>query len=259
MVEKAASGGLPPEGERMLTEQKTPIDWAIAYRAAPKFLTGIVKHFDPTITPLPPSDEQRFGAWLRTTLDKIDRVFRRLDPLTDAKTGVFSEETMQRREFQHFIREAQEHVDEMRIEFKAAVDNLTAIVVWGKTMAELLEAAEAGDASAVLHVLQLNPRLAGRDGIIRVVQRELKEQNQAFAKGLPKRLGSRPLLPKQAKIGFILSVLWEAGLKRLTYKQIRGFLKTADVENVPSHQALERYAQRLGLKKYYIEPSGPRG
>jgi hypothetical protein len=92
-----------------------------------------------------------------------------------------------------------------------------------------------------------------------VVQRELKEQNQAFAKGLPKRLGSRPLLPKQAKIGFILSVLWEAGLKRLTYKQIRGFLKTADVENVPSHQALERYAQRLGLKKYYIEPSGPRG
>jgi hypothetical protein len=166
---------------------------------------------------------------------------------------------MQRREFQHFIREAQEHVDEMRIEFKAAVDNLTAIVVWGKTMAELLEAAEAGDASAVLHVLQLNPRLAGRDGIIRVVQRELKEQNQAFAKGLPKRLGSRPLLPKQAKIGFILSVLWEAGLKRLTYKQIRGFLKTAGVENVPSHQALERYAQRLGLKKYYIEPSGPRG
>ncbi len=120
-------------------------------------------------------------------------------------------------------------------------------------MGELLEAAEAGDASAVLQVLQVNPRLIGREGISRVVQRALTEPNHAFVKDLP-QIGSRPLLPKHAKIGFILSVLWDLGLKRLTYKQIRGFLKTVGVPQLPTHDALARYAQRLGLTKYHIDP-----
>jgi hypothetical protein len=64
------------------------------------------------------------------------------------------------------------------------------------------------------------------------------------------KIRSRPLLPKHAKIGFILSMLWDLGLKRLTYKQIRGFLKTVGVPQAPTHAALERYAQRLGLKKW---------
>jgi len=140
----------------------------------------------------------------------------------------------------------------MRIELKAAVDNLTALLVWGKPMVELLEAAEAGEASAVLQVLQVNPRLAERDGISRVVQRALTEQNQVFVKDLQK-IRSRPLLPKHAKIGFILSMLWDLGLKRLTYKQTRGFLKTVGVPQVPTHAALERYGQRLGLTKYHID------
>ena len=122
----------------------------------------------------------------------------------------------------------------------------------GNAHVELLETAEAGDTSAVLQVLQVNPRLIGRDGINRVVQRALTEPNHAFVKNFP-QIGSRPLLPKHAKIGFILLVLWELGLKRLTYKQIRGFLKTVGVPQVPTHAALERYAQRLGLKKYHID------
>ena len=153
---------------------------------------------------------------------------------------------------QRLKREAQQHADEMRIELKAAVDNLTALLVWGTPMSDLLEAAEAGDASAVLQVLQVNSRLAERDGISRVVQRALKEHNQAFVKDLQK-VGFRPLLPKHAKIGIILSMLWDLGLKRLTYNQIRGFLKTVGVPQVPTHAALERYAQRLGLKKYHID------
>jgi hypothetical protein len=94
--------------------------------------------------------------------------------------------------------------------------------------------------------------LAGREGISRVVQRALTEQNHAFVKELQK-IGSRPLPPKHAKIGLILSMLWDLGLRRLTYNQIRGFLKTVGVPQVPTHAALERYAQRLGLKKYHID------
>src|SRR4029077_11287693 len=216
------------------------IDWAKAYRAAPTFLTRIVTHLDPSITPVAPTDDQLVGAWVRTTLEKLDRLFRRFEHRTDPATGLFFDETLSRSEMQRLKREAHGHADEMRIELKAAVDNLTALLVWGKPMSELLEIAEAGDASAVLQVLQVNHRLAGRDGINRVVQRELTEQNHAFVKELQK-IGSRPLLPKRAKIGLILSMLWDLGLERLTYNQTRGFLKTVGVPQVPTRAALERY------------------
>ena len=49
-------------------------------------------------------------------------------------------------------------------------------------------------------------------------------------------------------------MLWDLGLKKLTYNQIRGFLKQAGLSQVPTHDALERYGQRLGLKKNYIDP-----
>ncbi len=252
MVDHAASGGLAPAGEHMLTEQTTPIDWATAYRAAPTFLAGMVTHIDPSITPLAPSDDQLVGTWLRTTLEKVDRLIRRLEHRTDPTTGLLSDEMFPRSEMQRLKREAQQRADEMRIELKAAVDNLTALLVWEKPMWELLEAAEAGDTSAVLQVLRVNSRLAERVGINRVVQRALTEQNHAFLKELPK-VGFRPLPPKHAKIGFIMSMLWDLGLKGLRYSQIRGFLKTVGVPQVPTRAASERYGQRLGLKKNTIE------
>ncbi len=49
MEDHAASGGLAPAGERMLTDQTPAIDWAKAYRAVP----GIVTHLDPSSTPWP--------------------------------------------------------------------------------------------------------------------------------------------------------------------------------------------------------------
>jgi hypothetical protein len=253
MVDHAVSGGLAPAGEEILTEQTMPIDWAKAYRAAPTFLAGMVTQLDPSITSAPSSDDQLVGAWLRTTLEKVDRLMRRLEHRTDPTTGLLFDEMFPRSEMQRLKREAHAHADEMRIELKAAVDNLTALLVWGKPMSELLEVAEAGDDSAVLQVLQVNPRLAERVGISRVVQRALKGQNRAFVKDLP-TIMSRPLLPKRAKIGLILSMLWDLGLERLTYNQIRGFLKTVGMPQVPTRAALERYAQRLGLKKYHIDP-----
>ena len=253
MVEYAASGWLTPAGERLLLEQRTPIDWEKAYRAAPTFLAGMLRQLDPSIPSAPSSGDQLVGAWLRTTLEKVDRLIRRLEHRTDPSTGLLFDEMFPRSEMQRLKREAHGHADGMRLELKAAVDNLTALLVWGKPMSELLEIAEAGDASAVLHVLQVNHRLAGRDGISRVVQRELTEQNHAFVKELQK-IGSRPPLPKRAKIGLILSMLWDLGLERLTYNQTRGFLKTVGVPQVPTRAAIERYAQRLGLKKYDIDP-----
>jgi hypothetical protein len=252
MVDRAASGGLGSAGERVLREQTTRLDWAKAYRAVPTFLAGILMHIDPSIDPLAPADDQSLEAWLRTTLEKVDRLVRRLEPRTDAASGLVLDETLPRNAMQRLKREAQDHADDMRIEVKAAVDNLTARLVWGKSMGELLEAAEGGDASAVLQVLQVNPRLAERDGISRVVQRALSEQNHIFLNDL-RKTGSRPLLPKHAKIGLILSMLWDLGLKRLTSMQIRGFLKTAGLTQVPSRAALERYRQRLGLTKYHID------
>lgn len=253
MVEHAASGWLTPEGERLLSEQTTPIDWAKAYRAAPTFLARIMTHLDPSITPVAPSDDQILGVWLRTTLEKMDRLIRRLEHRTDPTSGLLLDETLPQSVMQRLKAEAQDHADEMRIEFKAAVDNLTALLVWKKPMGELLEAAEAGDASAVLQVLQVNRQLAEREGISRVVQRALSEPNHAFVKDL-QRVGSRPLLSKQAKIGLILKVLWDLGLKRLTYNQIRGFLKTVGISQVPTHAALERCGERLALRKYHIDP-----
>src|SRR5689334_4414021 len=116
MVERAASGGLTAVGGRMLSEQTAPIDWAKQYRAAPTFLARIVTHIDHSITPVPPSDDQLFGTWSRTTLEKVDRLIRRLEHRTDPTNGLLLEETLPQSAMQGLKREAQQHADEMRIE-----------------------------------------------------------------------------------------------------------------------------------------------
>jgi hypothetical protein len=255
-VDAAASGGLSPEGERMLAEQVPPVDWARAYQAAPEFLGEIVRHFDPTITSQPAADEKSLGLWLRQTMEKVDAVIRGLAHLADPKTGMVSEEGMRTKELKALQKNAEAHVDQMRVEFKAGVDNLLAILLWGQTMSQLLAAAESEDDKALLQVLQLNRLLVQRDHITSRIQRAVQAQDHRFLQDLQQYVERRPTLQRQAKVGFILMVLWDVGLKRLTYKQIRGFLKTAGLQSVPTHQALERYGQRLGLKKYYIEPHG---
>jgi len=47
--------------------------------------------------------------------------------------------------------------------------------------------------------------------------------------------------------------LWEAGLKRLKFEQIRDFLKLAGFHGVPSPGSLERYAERLALKNNWTD------
>ena len=81
------------------------------------------------------------------------------------------------------------------------------------------------------------------------IQQMIAGRESAVLHELARALESRPQLRKNATIGFILLALWDAGLKRLTSNQLRGFLKAVGVQDVPLHQALERYRERLGLKK----------
>jgi hypothetical protein len=66
----------------------------------------------------------------------------------------------------------------------------------------------------------------------------------------------RPPRHKNAKAGFIMVALWDAGLKYLLYSQIQKYLQVVGIHDVPSPQALGRYGLRLELKKYHIDPPG---
>jgi hypothetical protein len=121
-------------------------------------------------------------------------------------------------------------------------------------MRELLALAEAGDDAALFKVLSVNPLLAYDDGIARRIQRATATQEHDFLRQMQRAIAHRPRGHKNAKPGFIMAVLWEAGLKALPYSQIHDFLAAVGLEGVPSPLALERYGQRLGLKKYHIDP-----
>jgi hypothetical protein len=254
MVDWADSGDRSLQVERLLAEQAPTVDWAKAYQAAPEFLAVIVRQFDSTITLQAPAEEKSFALWLRHTMEKVDGVMKGLARLTDPTTGMVSEEAMRTKELKAVRESVETHVDQIRVEFKAGVDNLMALVLWGQPMSQLLAAAESGDDTALLRVLQLNRLLVHRAPITRRLQHAIQTQDPRFLQDLQQHVYRRPTLHRQAKVGFTLLMLWEVGLKRLTYKQIRGFLKTAGLPNVPSHDALARYGERLGLKKYTIEP-----
>lgn len=87
---------------------------------------------------MPHSDDRLVGAWLRTTLEKVDRLLRRLEHRTDPTSGLLLNEILLQSAMQDLTREAQQYADEIRIELKATADNLTALLVWKKPMGELL-------------------------------------------------------------------------------------------------------------------------
>ena len=126
-------------------------------------------------------------------------------------------------------------------------------MTWGTTMHKLLTLTEAGDDAALFKVLSVNPLLAYHAGIVRRIQQATAAQEQDFLRKMQRAIAHRPRRHKNAKPGFIMVVLWEAGLKALLYSQIQEFLQAVGLQGVPSALALERYAQRLGLKKNYID------
>jgi hypothetical protein len=145
------------------------------------------------------------------------------------------------------------------VELKVTTDHVLALMTWGTTMRELLTLAEAGDDAALFKVLSVNPLLAYHAGIARRIQQATATQEHDFLRKMQRAIAHRPRRHKNAKPGFIMAVLWDAGLKYLLYSQIHEFLQAVGLQGVPSPLALERYGQRLGLKKYHIDPPEDRG
>ena len=139
------------------------------------------------------------------------------------------------------------------VELKVATDHVLALMTWKTTMRELLVLTEAGDDAALCKVLSVNPFLAYHAGITRRIQQAIATQDHRFFPKVQQAITHRPRLHKNAKAGFIMFVLWEAGLKYLRYSQIHEYLQVVGLQGVPSPQALARYALRLGLKKNTVE------
>ena len=90
-------------------------------------------------------------------------------------------------------------------------------------------------------------------GIARHIQQATATQDHRFLRKIQQAIQHRPPRHKNAKAGFILAVLWEAGLKYLLYSQIHEYLQVVGLHDVPSPQALGRYGLRLELKKNTVE------
>jgi len=238
---------------------KPPVDWAVAYRAAPTALVSLLQVWEPTVSVDDvPEEDRALGAWLRELLATVERAVTRLDQLSDPQTGLVTDEAMQIPELQAMMTQTQAQVGQLRIEIKAALDQVVALMTWKQSVSDLLTAAEAGDDQALLRVLQLNSSVSGRPAILARIQRATERREQRFLQQLATLSGRRPMLKRRATVGLLLLLLWEAGLKRLTYQELCDFLREAGVINLPTPHALQRYGERLGLARYYRDPRHPK-
>jgi hypothetical protein len=237
----------------------TATDWDQAYRAAPGVLTHITASFDPTLAREAPAQAEALGPWLRDTMNRIATIVTKMEKHTDRNTGFFTEEAMQSPELKAVLATIDQRVDPLLVELKAALDNLAALMSSGHPMSDWLTKAQGGDDQALGFVLSLNPWLIYQAGITRRIQHSFTEKDQELLDRLAQLPGQQSGFPKHATVGLILIALWEAGLKKLTYNQIRGFLKGVGLQGLPTHQTLARYGQRLGLKKNVVDGESPRG
>ncbi|HKW86034.1 MAG TPA: hypothetical protein VJM82_03095 [Nitrospiraceae bacterium] len=253
-LDRLASEELTTVMEHQVTAQP-PEDWAAAYRAAPTALVSLLQLWEPSVSVKEvPTEDRALGAWLRNLLATFERAVTRLDQLADPETGVVSDEATQTPELLAMVTQTQVQVAQLRIEIKAALDQVVALMTWKQSVSDLLAAAEAGEDRALFHVLQLNASLSKRPAILARIQRATANCDRRFLAELAKASGRRPTLRRRATVGLILLLLWDAGLKRLTYSQLRDFLHEVGVSHLPSPHALQRYGERLGLARYYRDP-----
>jgi len=186
-------------------------------------------------------------------MEKVEAVIRKVEGLADPRTGLVREEAVKGDQLREFVETAKADAERLTVEIRAGADDAVAIVLMGRPMRDLILAAKAGDDDALFAAIQINPHVIKIAGINARFLAAVGAGNTVFLQRLQRALRSRLPAAKNARIGFTLAALWEAGLMRLTYRQIRGFLKASGFRAVPPPQALERYAQRMGLKKYWIE------
>ena len=248
-----AGRGLAQAGRERLAEQASSVDWEQIYNSAPNVLTQLMQCLDPAFGSNPPRDEHELGPWVRTTMGQITQLLKKTDRFTDPKTGLYTEAGLQQKDVKAVVAMAEAKLTGMLVEFQASLDSIVAQLIWGTPMSAVLAQALAGEETALFDVLSLNPHLIYHPKITKQIQDLIVHRGPEVVRDLATALERRPQLRGNATIGFILLVLWEAGLKKLTSNQLRGFLKAVGNQNVPSHQALERYWERLGLKKYVVE------
>lgn len=248
-----ADKGLAPKGAQIVSEQAAAVDWGKAYHDSPHVLTQVARSFDPTLGAEHPSEDTALGPLLRETMDKVKGIMERVDRLTDPRTGLFTDEAMETTELTAVMDCVLPQLGSFLVELKVQMDHVLVLMTWKTTMRELLGLAEAGDDAALCKVLCVNSFLAYHAAIARRNQQAIATQDHRFLSKMQQAIQHPPPHQKNAKAGFIMFVLWEAGLKYLRYSQIHAYLQVVGLHYVPAPQALARYALRLRLKKYTVE------
>ena len=248
-----ADKGLAPAGAQLVKEQAESVDWGKAYHDSPHVLTQVARSFDPTLGVEQLSEDTPVGPLLRETMDKAKGIMERVDSLTDQRTGLFTDEAMQTKELTGVMDCVLPQLGSLLVELKVATDHVLALMTWKTTMRELLALAEAGDDAALCKVLSVNPLLAYHAGVARRIQQATATQDHRLLRKIQQAIQHRPPRHKNAKAGFIMVGLWDAGLKYLRYSQIHEYLRVVGLHDVPSPQALGRYGLRLELKKNTVE------
>jgi hypothetical protein len=248
-----ADKGLAPAGAQIIAKQAESVDWGKAYHDSPYVLTQVARNFDPTLGAEHVSEVMPVGRLLRETMDKAKCIMERVDSMTDQKTGLFTDEAMRSKEVMGVMDNVLPQLGTFLVELKVVTDHVLTLMTWKTTMRELLALAEACDDAALWKVLSVNPLLAYHAGIGRRIQQATATQDYRVLRKIQQAIQHRPPRHKNAKAGFILAVLWEAGLKYLRYKQIHEYLQVVGLHDVPSPQVLGRYGLRLELKKNTVE------
>lgn len=246
-----ADKGLASSGVHIVRQQAASVDWANVYYESPHVLTQVARSFDPTLGAEAPGKDTAGTSSLRETMVKVMGIMERCDSMTDQSTGLFTEEAMQTKEVMGVMDCVRPQLGTFLVELKVASDQVLALMTWGTTMGDLLTLVESGDDAALFKVLSVNPLLAYHAGIARRIQQATATQEHSFLRKMQRAIAHHPPHHKNAKAGFIMAVLWEAGLKYLSSSQIHDFLEAVGLQGVPSPLALERYGQRLGLEKYH--------
>lgn len=251
--------GLAPAGEQLVRDEVASIDWSQAYHDDPQLLMMMAERFGRAIPTALPSHEDTLRSAVRHTIDQIKRVMTRVDGLTDSHTGLLPDAALQTTELQGVMDDVLPNIWRFVIELKVATDQVFTVITWKTTMCELLASVEAGDDVALLKTLSVNPFLAYHAAVGRRLQQATAFGEHRFLRQIQRAIARRPRHYSKARAGLLIAILWEGGVKRLSYQQIHEFLRAVGLHQVPSAQALERCGQRLGLKKYCIELQKERG
>jgi hypothetical protein len=204
-----ADKGLAPAGAQIvMNAAAAAVDWGKTYRDSPQVLTQVARSFDPTLGTEQPSEDTEVGPLLRETMDKAKGIMERADSLTDPRTGLFTDESMQTKELTEVMDCVRPQLGSFLVELKVATDHVLALMTWKTTMRELLALAEAGDDAALCKVLSVNPLLAYHAGVARRIQQAIATQGHRLLCKTQQAIKHRPLVIRMPRQG---SSWWACG------------------------------------------------